>query len=418
MSGAGRAPTRDQRVLHRRRGLRRLRPARPPPHPGDRAEPRRPGAVHAAPRPDEPGHPGHLLRPPPAGRRAVDRRRCSPRCASAYADEPFVVVIDGSPSTKATLGSNAAHVTARYDERTGFVIALCALDNLTKGASGGALQAANVALGLDETAGLPRSAWRRDAVREPAATSAIDRRAVARPSAHVLVEALPYIRRFAGKTVVVKYGGNALAGTSDHDALDAVRRGHRADAPRRHAPGRRPRRRPADQRADAAPRQDDASSATACGSPTPRPSTSPGWCCIGQVNPQLVTAINLHGNYAVGVSGEDAGLIQAAARDPELGFVGDVDAINPGILDGPPGRRVHPGRRHDRHRRARARRTTSTPTSSPAPSPRRSDAEKLVYLTDIEGLRRDVDDPASLIRQTTADELDALDRPTARSPAG
>ena len=65
------------------------------------------------------------------------------------------MAIDGSPSTKATLGSNAAHVTARYDERTGSVMALCALDNLTKGASGGALQSANIALGLDESAGLP-----------------------------------------------------------------------------------------------------------------------------------------------------------------------------------------------------------------------------------------------------------------------
>ena len=73
----------------------------------------------------------------------------------AYAGEPFVVVTEGSPSTKATLGSNCAHVTVRYDSRTGHVIALCALDNLTKGASGGALQSANVALGLDETAGLP-----------------------------------------------------------------------------------------------------------------------------------------------------------------------------------------------------------------------------------------------------------------------
>lgn len=73
----------------------------------------------------------------------------------AYANEPFVVVTPASPSTKATLGSNAAHLTARYDERTGWVVVLCALDNLTKGASGGALQSANVALGLDETAGLP-----------------------------------------------------------------------------------------------------------------------------------------------------------------------------------------------------------------------------------------------------------------------
>jgi N-acetyl-gamma-glutamyl-phosphate reductase len=71
-----------------------------------------------------------------------------------YAGEPFVVVSEASPSTKAVLGSNAAHVSARFDERTGTVIALCAIDNLTKGASGGAVQSANVALGLDETAGL------------------------------------------------------------------------------------------------------------------------------------------------------------------------------------------------------------------------------------------------------------------------
>lgn len=73
----------------------------------------------------------------------------------AYADEPFVHVTPASPSTKATLGSNTAHVTARYDERTGYVLVISAIDNLTKGASGGAVQAANVALGLDETAGLP-----------------------------------------------------------------------------------------------------------------------------------------------------------------------------------------------------------------------------------------------------------------------
>ena len=63
-------------------------------------------------------------------------------------------MIDGAPATKSVLGSNAAHVSARFDERTETVISMCAIDNLTKGASGGALQAANVALGLDETAGL------------------------------------------------------------------------------------------------------------------------------------------------------------------------------------------------------------------------------------------------------------------------
>ena len=74
--------------------------------------------------------------------------------ASFYRDEPFVVVSEASPSTKAVLGSNVAHVSGRFDERTGTVIALCAIDNLTKGASGGAVQSANVALGLAETDGL------------------------------------------------------------------------------------------------------------------------------------------------------------------------------------------------------------------------------------------------------------------------
>lgn len=74
--------------------------------------------------------------------------------ADFYADEPFVVVSERSPSTKATLGTNAAHLTARVDERTGTVIALCAIDNLGKGASGAAVQCANLALGLPETTGL------------------------------------------------------------------------------------------------------------------------------------------------------------------------------------------------------------------------------------------------------------------------
>lgn len=72
-----------------------------------------------------------------------------------YADEPFVVVSDRVPSTKATLGSNSAHLTARVDERTGTVIGISALDNLGKGASGAAIQCANLAMGIEETAGLP-----------------------------------------------------------------------------------------------------------------------------------------------------------------------------------------------------------------------------------------------------------------------
>jgi N-acetyl-gamma-glutamyl-phosphate reductase len=73
----------------------------------------------------------------------------------AWAAEPFLVVTGSSPSTKATLGSNAVHVTAMADPRTGWVVALAALDNLVKGAAGQAVQCANLMLDLPEGAGLP-----------------------------------------------------------------------------------------------------------------------------------------------------------------------------------------------------------------------------------------------------------------------
>ena len=72
-----------------------------------------------------------------------------------YAGEPFIVVSERSPSTKATLGSNSAHLTVRVDPRTGWVVMIAALDNLTKGASGQAIQSANLICGLPETTGLP-----------------------------------------------------------------------------------------------------------------------------------------------------------------------------------------------------------------------------------------------------------------------
>lgn len=74
-----------------------------------------------------------------------------------YADEPFVEVVDtpaGSVSTRSVRGTNKAHVGIAVDERTNTLIATCAIDNLVKGAAGQALQAANVALGFDEAAGL------------------------------------------------------------------------------------------------------------------------------------------------------------------------------------------------------------------------------------------------------------------------
>jgi N-acetyl-gamma-glutamyl-phosphate reductase len=74
---------------------------------------------------------------------------------AAYANDPCIVITDEPPTLKDPLGSNLCFVSARVDERTGWLIAMSSLDNLTKGAAGQAIQAWNVATGRDETLGLP-----------------------------------------------------------------------------------------------------------------------------------------------------------------------------------------------------------------------------------------------------------------------
>ncbi len=91
----------------------------------------------------------------PAEGTTLDTASAIELLAETYDREPFVVVSERSPSTKATLGSNVAHLTARVDTRTGWVVSLCAIDNLMKGAAGQAVQCANITLGLPETTGLP-----------------------------------------------------------------------------------------------------------------------------------------------------------------------------------------------------------------------------------------------------------------------
>ncbi len=77
--------------------------------------------------------------------------------ADAYADEPFVHLLpEGAwPSTAHVLGSNSVHIQVALDERVGRVVAVAAVDNLTKGTAGAAVQCLNLALGLPETTGLP-----------------------------------------------------------------------------------------------------------------------------------------------------------------------------------------------------------------------------------------------------------------------
>lgn len=224
--------------------------------------------------------------------------------------------------------------------------------------------------------------------------------------AAVLLEALPYIQRFAGQVVVVKYGGNALAGSSDGDALALFAQ----DLVLMRAVGMRPVvvHGGGPQISDLMSRLGKVTEFRNGLRVTDAETVDIArMVLIGQVNPQIVSAINVHGPIAVGVSGEDAGLISATARDPELGFVGDVEAVDPTLLTGLVADGFIPvvatigtdptGQAYNIN--------ADTVAGAIAEA---LGAEKLVYLTDIEGLRRVVTDPASLIRQTTPDELDAL----------
>jgi N-acetyl-gamma-glutamyl-phosphate reductase len=74
--------------------------------------------------------------------------------AAAYADEPFVQVVDAPPSTGHVLGSNFVRIHVSADARTGRILAIGVIDNLVKGAAGQGIQAFNVVYGLPETAGL------------------------------------------------------------------------------------------------------------------------------------------------------------------------------------------------------------------------------------------------------------------------
>ena len=86
--------------------------------------------------------------------RPVSQAELDALYAAAYADEPFVTVVDVPPATGHVLGSNHVRVFARADGRTGRILAIGVIDNLVKGAAGQGVQAFNLLFGLPETAGL------------------------------------------------------------------------------------------------------------------------------------------------------------------------------------------------------------------------------------------------------------------------
>jgi acetylglutamate kinase len=120
-----------------------------------------------------------------------------------------------------------------------------------------------------------------------------------------------------------------------------------------------------------------------------------------------VSAINVHGPLAVGMSGEDGAFLSASALSPELGFVGDLESVDPSLLCRLLDADLIPvvatiavdadGQSYN----------VNADTAAGAIAAALQ-AEKLVYLTDVEGIRTDPADPSTLLNTVTVDVLDAM----------
>jgi acetylglutamate kinase len=127
---------------------------------------------------------------------------------------------------------------------------------------------------------------------------------------------------------------------------------------------------------------------------------------VGKVNRDIVTSINVHAPIAVGLSGEDAGLITATERDGDLGYVGDVASVNPAIVERLLAENLIPVVSTIGADLAGQAYNINADTVAGALAAALG-AEKVIYLTDVPGLLADVDDLDSLITRTSAPELRA-----------
>jgi acetylglutamate kinase len=238
--------------------------------------------------------------------------------------------------------------------------------------------------------------------------------------AAVLVEALPYIRRFWGKVVVVKYGGNALvrADGTDDTTDDVAADDSSAQALTSFAEdvvlmrtvgmlpvvvhGGGPQIGQLMARLGKVPEFRDGRRVTDA-----ETLDIARMVLVGKVNREIVSAINIHGALAVGLSGEDANLIRAVARPGDLGFVGDVSVVAPEILERLLSQGLIPVVATIGTDEAGQAYNINADTVAGAIAGALS-AEKLVFLTDVAGLRADPSDPATLVQTVTPGELDAM----------
>ncbi|GJM37766.1 MAG: acetylglutamate kinase [Acidimicrobiales bacterium] len=221
--------------------------------------------------------------------------------------------------------------------------------------------------------------------------------------ADALVEALPYIQQFRGAVVVVKYGGNAmtdpaLAATFAEDIVLLRSVGLKPVVVHGGGPqigellGRLGKK---SEFVDGLRVTDEETLDVA------------RMVLVGKVGRDIVGAINIHGALAVGLSGEDGGLITAAPRDAALGFVGDVVSVQPGIIERLLAEDMIPvvstigsdgqGQAYNIN--------ADTVAGALAGA---LGAEKVVYLTDVPGLLADVDDPSSIVARADVATLEGL----------
>ncbi len=224
--------------------------------------------------------------------------------------------------------------------------------------------------------------------------------------AAILVEALPYILRFWGKVVVVKYGGNALADGDEAAALA----GFAEDVVLMRSVGMLP------VVVHGGGPQIGALMAKLGKVPEFRDGMRvtdaetleiARMVLVGKVNREIVSAINVHGSLAVGLSGEDANLITAVARSAELGFVGDVEIVDPSILQRLLAEGLIPVVATTGSDSAGQGYNINADAVAGALAEALS-AEKLVFLTDVAGLRAEPEDPATLLRTVSVGDLVAM----------
>jgi acetylglutamate kinase len=228
--------------------------------------------------------------------------------------------------------------------------------------------------------------------------------------AATLLEALPWMERFHGKVVVVKYGGNAMTD-------DALRKAFADDIVFLRLAGLKPVvvHGGGPQISTMLDRLGIASEFRGgLRVTTPEAMDVVRMVLVGQVGRELVGLVNHHGPFAVGLSGEDAGLFTARRQgvlidgeDVDIGLVGDVAEVRPeavhDLIDAgriPVVSSVAPDRDGVVH-------NVNADTAAAALAVA-LDAEKLVVLTDVGGLYRDWPASSEVIGEITADELAAM----------